>query len=78
MLLLCFHFDAATGRYTLAVEKLLRIAAVLTALSIGGTLWLAHRPGGAVNRTTRESLVGRLVLTLARRKRQGRTTRRPS
>ncbi len=43
VLLLCFHFDAATGRYTLAVEKLLRIAAALTALSIGGTLWLAHR-----------------------------------
>jgi len=78
VLLLCFHFNAATGRYTLAVEKLLRIAAVLTALSIGGTLWLAHRPSGAVNRTTRESLVGRLVLTLAGRKRQGRTTRPPS
>ncbi len=44
MLLLCFHYDAATGRYTLAVEKLLRIAAALTALAIGGTLWLAHRP----------------------------------
>lgn len=44
ILLLCFHFDAATGRYTLAVEKLLRIAAALTALSVGGTLWLAHRP----------------------------------
>ncbi len=44
VLLLCFHFDAATGRYTLAVEELLRIAAALTVLSIGGTLWLAHRP----------------------------------
>ena len=44
VLLLCFHYDAATGRYTLAVEKLLRIAAALTALAIGGTLWLAHRP----------------------------------
>ena len=44
VLLLCFRYDAATGRYTLAVEKLLRIAAALTALAIGGTLWLAHRP----------------------------------
>ncbi len=44
VLLLCFHFDAATGRYTLAVEKLVRIGAALTALAIGGTLWLAHRP----------------------------------
>lgn len=44
VLLLCFHYDAVTGRYTLAIEKLLRLAALLTALSIGGTLWLAHRP----------------------------------
>ena len=44
VLLLCFHFDAATGRYTLAIEKVLRIAALLTVLLIGGALWLAHRP----------------------------------
>lgn len=44
VLLLCFHFDAASGRYTVAVEKLVRIGAVLTVLAIGGTLWLAHRP----------------------------------
>jgi protein SCO1 len=44
ILLLCFHFDEATGRYTPAVMKLLRLGAALTALTVGGTLWLAHRP----------------------------------
>ncbi|MBV9812333.1 MAG: hypothetical protein JO326_06250, partial [Acetobacteraceae bacterium] len=34
VLLLCFHFDAATGRYTLAVMKLLRLFAVLTVLTL--------------------------------------------
>lgn len=44
ILLLCFHYDAVTGQYTLAIEKVLRIAALLTVLLIGGALWLAHRP----------------------------------
>ena len=44
ILLLCFHFDEVTGRYTPAVMKLLRLGAALTALTLGGALWLAHRP----------------------------------
>ena len=45
--LLCFHFDPATGRYTLAIEKLLRIAAAAT-VGIGAlVLWRAHRAGRA-------------------------------
>ncbi len=43
LLLLCFHYDAATGRYTLAIERVLRVAAGLTVLAIGGTLALARR-----------------------------------
>lgn len=43
ILLLCFHFDAVTGRYTLAVMKVLRLAAALTVLTIGGVIWLLHR-----------------------------------
>ena len=43
VLLLCFHFDPQTGRYTLAVTKLVRLAAALTVLALGGTLFLAHR-----------------------------------
>ena len=45
ILLLCFHFDATTGRYTLAVMKVLRLAGILTILTIGGVIWLAHRSG---------------------------------
>ena len=30
VLLLCFHFDPTTGRYTLAIMKLLRLAAAIT------------------------------------------------
>ena len=44
VLLLCFHFDAATGRYTLAVEKVLRLMALLTVVTLGGTLLVLHRP----------------------------------
>ncbi len=43
VLLLCFHFDPTTGRYTLAIIKLLRLAGVLTVLTLGGTLFLAFR-----------------------------------
>jgi protein SCO1 len=43
VLLLCFHFDPTTGRYTLAVLKLLELGAGLTVLVLGGTLLLAFR-----------------------------------
>ena len=43
VLLLCFQYDAATGRYTLAVEKLLRLLAGATVLGIAGLLVLLRR-----------------------------------
>lgn len=43
VLLLCFHFDPATGRYTLAILKLLKLGAGLTVLVVGGMLFLAFR-----------------------------------
>lgn len=43
VLLLCFHFDPTTGRYTLAVTRLLQLAGFLTVLTIGGTIALALR-----------------------------------
>lgn len=43
IVLLCFHFDQATGRYSLAIEKVLRLMAVFTVLTLGGTLWVMHR-----------------------------------
>ena len=48
VLLLCFTYDAATGRYTLAVTKAIRVAAVVTVLVIAGSLaWLHRRGAGA-------------------------------
>ncbi len=43
LLLICFHFDAATGRYTLAVMKVLRLAGIVTVAMIGTVLLLAFR-----------------------------------
>lgn len=43
LLLLCFHFDAETGRYSLEVIKVLRLAGIVTILAIGGTVVLAMR-----------------------------------
>jgi protein SCO1/2 len=38
ILLLCFHFDPTTGRYSLAILRVLKLAGVLTVLVIGGLL----------------------------------------
>lgn len=43
VLLLCFTYDAATGRYTLAVTQALRLAAAATVLGIAGGLAWLHR-----------------------------------
>lgn len=43
VLLLCFHYDPQTGRYTLAIMKLLRLAGLITVVTVAGTLFLAFR-----------------------------------
>ncbi len=43
ILLLCFHYDEATGRYTLAITKVLRLVSGLTALGLVAALAVAHR-----------------------------------
>ena len=43
ILLLCYHYDPTTGHYTLAIMKLLRLAAGITVITIGGTLFFAFR-----------------------------------
>jgi protein SCO1/2 len=45
ILLLCFHYDPATGRYTLAIMKVLRLMGVLAVLTVGGMMLLLHRQG---------------------------------
>ena len=43
VLLLCFHYDPQTGRYTLAIMKLLRLAGLITVVTMAGMLFLAFR-----------------------------------
>ena len=38
VLLLCFHFDATTGRYTLEIMRIVRLVGGLFALTLGGLL----------------------------------------
>ena len=45
VLLLCFHFDPTTGRYTLEILKLLQLFAGLTVLTIAGLLLILHHHG---------------------------------
>ena len=45
LLLICFHFDPTTGRYSLEIMKLIRLAALLTILTAGGALLVLHRRG---------------------------------
>ncbi len=45
ILLLCFHFDPSSGRYSLDVFNALKVAAALTMIGVGGTLFLAFRRG---------------------------------
>lgn len=43
LLLLCYDYDSATGRYTLSIVRLLRAFGTLTALSLGLYLFLMFR-----------------------------------
>ena len=43
LLLLCYDYDAATGKYTLSIVRLLRAFGTLTALSLGLYLFLMFR-----------------------------------
>ena len=43
ILLICFHFDPSTGRYSLEIMKVIRLAGMLTVLVIGGMLFLLRR-----------------------------------
>ena len=43
VLLYCFHYDPATGRYSLAITNLLKVAAALTLAILGGFLFVNFR-----------------------------------
>ncbi len=43
--LYCFHYDPATGKYGLAILKVLRLMAVATVLGLGGMIFVFWRRG---------------------------------
>lgn len=43
LLLLCFHYDPETGRYTVAIEKVIKLAAFLTVAGLGFLIWRLRR-----------------------------------
>jgi protein SCO1/2 len=43
VLLLCFHYDPTTGRYGLAIMRLMRVAGLLTVVCLGGFIALMIR-----------------------------------
>jgi protein SCO1/2 len=43
ILLLCFHYDPTTGRYTLAILRVLQLMGLFTVGVLGGMLLLLHR-----------------------------------
>lgn len=43
LMLLCFHYDPTTGKYGLAVTRVLRVLGVLTVLGLGSFMLFANR-----------------------------------
>ena len=43
ILLLCFHYDPATGKYGLVISRVLQTAGTATALALGAFLWTMYR-----------------------------------
>ena len=46
LLLLCYDYDAATGKYTLSILRMIRILGTATAVSLGGFLFVMFRREG--------------------------------
>ncbi len=42
-LLMCFHYDPATGTYGLIIHNILRMLGIMTMLGLGGFLWIMFR-----------------------------------
>jgi protein SCO1 len=52
LLLLCYDYDAATGKYTLSILRLIRVLGTATALALGGFLFVMFRREGRQRRMT--------------------------
>jgi protein SCO1/2 len=47
-LLVCLHYDPATGKYSIAAMNLMRLAGVVTVLVVAGLVWRLFRKGSRV------------------------------
>jgi len=43
LLLYCYHLDPMTGRYSLQIINVLRLAALATAILVGAAIWIMRR-----------------------------------
>jgi protein SCO1 len=50
LLLLCYDYDAATGKYTLSILRLIRVLGTATAVALGGFLFVMFRREGKQRR----------------------------
>ncbi len=53
LLLLCYDYDAATGKYTLSILRMIRILGTATAVALGGFLFVMFRREGKQRRMKR-------------------------
>jgi protein SCO1 len=60
LLLLCYDYDSATGKYTLSILRLTRVLGTATAVALGGFLFVMFRREGKQRRmmSSRELLSG--------------------
>jgi protein SCO1 len=54
LLLLCYDYDAATGKYTLSILRLLRITGTATVISLLGFMFVMFRREGKMRRMDRQ------------------------
>jgi len=45
VLLYCFHYDPATGKYSLIVTRVVQAGGIITVLALAGMIWLLSRAG---------------------------------
>ena len=56
VMLYCFHYDPSTGRYSLAITNILKVAAGLTLAVLGSYLFVNFRRERRLSREVRETL----------------------
>ena len=50
LLLLCYDYDAATGKYTLSILRLIRVSGTATAVALAGFMFVMFRREGKQRR----------------------------